>query len=266
MPLIKTRFEQIPGWFRAIDCSLFHWILSKQTEEHETGDIAELGVYQGKSAILMGLHLQASEEFVVIDLFDQIPEDGPNRVENSAHYPQLTQAMFEENYRKFHPQLPRIVQGQSREIVDHARHGTYRFVHIDASHLYGHVREDIAASRRLLGSQGIVVFDDFREPHTPGVAAAVWEAVANDNLHVLLMTEYKLYATWSDPTIWHGRLERWLRQSTLLWEELEIHGLPVFRAWTAPSRSLLRRLAEAALPPAIVYRLSRARARFAGAR
>jgi hypothetical protein len=43
-----------------------------------------------------------------------------------------------------------------------------------------------------------VVIDDFRSPHTPGVAIAAWEAVRN-GLTPLLTTTMKLYGAW-DPT------------------------------------------------------------------
>jgi hypothetical protein len=77
-------------------------------------------------------------------------------------------------------------------------------VHIDASHLYEHVREDIAAARQLLGPDGVVVFGDIRTAHAPGVAAAVWEEVTLGSLNVLVVGEVKLYGTWSDPAKWLG--------------------------------------------------------------
>jgi hypothetical protein len=77
--------------------------------------------------------------------------------------------------------------------------GTCRFVHIDASHLYEHVRDDIGAARELLLPEGIVVLDDFRSEHTPGVSVATWEAVLNRGLRPICLSTQKLYGTWGDP-------------------------------------------------------------------
>ena len=77
--------------------------------------------------------------------------------------------------------------------------GSVRLVPIDASHLYEHVRDDIGAAQELLVPGGIVVLDDFRSEHTPGVSVATWEAVLNRGLRPICLTTQKLYGTWSDP-------------------------------------------------------------------
>ena len=71
-------------------------------------------------------------------------------------------------------------------------------MHVDASRLYEHVAGDVEAARILLGANGIVVFDDYRSVHTPGVAAVVWEAVLNKGLNPICVSESKLYGTWSE--------------------------------------------------------------------
>ena len=58
---------------------------------------------------------------------------------------------------------------------------------------------DIAAARDALLPGGIVVLDDFRSEHTPGVSIAAWEAVLNRGLHPICLSTQKLYATWDDP-------------------------------------------------------------------
>jgi len=76
---------------------------------------------------------------------------------------------------------------------------TCRFVHIDASHLYEHVHGDIGAAHDILLPGGIVVLDDFRSEHTPGVSVAAWEAVLNRGLRPICLSTQKLYGTWGDP-------------------------------------------------------------------
>lgn len=112
----------------------------------------------------------------------------------------LTRTAFERNYLAFHSELPVIVQAPTSVLGDgRIATGSCRFVHIDASHLYEHVAVDIRTAKAALGPDGIVVLDDFRSPHTPGVAAATWEAVFQQDLRPICVTPEKLYGTWGDP-------------------------------------------------------------------
>jgi hypothetical protein len=81
---------------------------------------------------------------------------------------------------------------------------------VDASHLYPHVEADIRTSRMVLHDQGMVVCDDFRQPHTPGVAAAVWAAVVCGELRPICLSDSKFYGTWGDPGPIQDDLLGWL--------------------------------------------------------
>ncbi|MCC9312254.1 class I SAM-dependent methyltransferase [Kitasatospora sp. RB6PN24] len=199
-PLPRT-LDDVPGWFWPIDQQLFTWLLERQSASGTSGDLLELGSYLGRSAILIGRHLRAGETFTVCDLFDSEAPDGDNAAEMTMSYRQtLTRTAFERNYLAFHSKLPTIVQAPTSVLEDgRIAAGSCRFVHIDASHLYEHVSIDIRTAKAVLGPDGIVVLDDFRSPHTPGVAAATWEAVFQQALRPICVTPEKLYGTWGDP-------------------------------------------------------------------
>ncbi|MEU0964769.1 class I SAM-dependent methyltransferase [Streptomyces sp. NPDC005917] len=196
---LPRRLDDVPGWFPVLDQVLFDWFLSRQETVSMRGDLLEVGVYMGKSAIFTGRHLQPGESFTVCDLFEGDAPDDANRAESTKSYSKLTRRLFEENYLAFHDELPRVLQGPSSVVPAEVPPGTCRFVHVDASHLYEHVRGDIRAARDLLLPDGIVVLDDFRSEHTPGVSIATWEAVLNGDLHPICISTQKLYGTWGDP-------------------------------------------------------------------
>ncbi|CCK27905.1 hypothetical protein BN159_3526 [Streptomyces davaonensis JCM 4913] len=198
-PVLPGELGDVPGWFPALDQTLFTWFLQRQETLGQRGDLLELGVYLGKSAILLGRHLRPGETFTVCDLFESDAPDGANQAEASKSYASLTRQAFERNYLAFHDALPRVIQGPSSLITGEVAAGTCRFVHIDASHLYEHVYDDIGAARDLLVPDGIVVLDDFRSEHTPGVSVATWEAVLNRGLRPVCLSTQKLYGTWGDP-------------------------------------------------------------------
>ncbi|UQT58222.1 class I SAM-dependent methyltransferase [Streptomyces durmitorensis] len=223
------RLSDVKGWFHPVDQVLFDWILSRQLERSQRGDLLELGAYLGKSAIFMGAYLRAEETFTVCDLFDSPAPDEANSAEMGRSYATLTRRAFEANYRSFHDGLPQIVQEPSSGITAHVAADSCRFVHIDASHLYEHVHADIAAAREVLGQDGIVVLDDFRAEHCPGVAAATWGAVAS-GLKPLCITATKFYGTWGDYDAIHADLAAFLKGRDDMWHGAEeVAGFPMIR-------------------------------------
>ncbi|MFJ3333808.1 class I SAM-dependent methyltransferase [Streptomyces sp. NPDC086766] len=193
------RLDDVPGWFPVLDQVLFEWLLSRQESAGLGGDLLEVGVYLGKSAIFLGRHLRAGERFTVCDLFEGDAPDDANRAESTKSYGTLTRRAFEQNYRAFHDELPRVLQGPSSLVPAEVEPRSCRFVHIDGSHLYAHVHDDIGAAREALKPGGVVVLDDFRSEHTPGVSVAAWEAVLNRGLKPICLSTQKLYGTWDDP-------------------------------------------------------------------
>ncbi|MEV6052660.1 class I SAM-dependent methyltransferase [Streptomyces sp. NPDC052107] len=193
------RLDDVPGWFPVLDQLLFDWFLNRQETTEMRGDLLEVGVYMGKSAIFVGRHQRPGERYTVCDLFEGDAPDDANQAESTKSYSALTRRVFEENYLSFHDELPRVLQGPSSVVPGEVEPRSCRFVHIDASHLYEHVHGDIGAARDLLLPDGIVVLDDFRSEHTPGVSIATWEAVLNRGLRPICLSTQKLYGTWGDP-------------------------------------------------------------------
>jgi Methyltransferase domain len=225
--------QDIPGWFNWVDRQLFATLLAAQSGR-ASGDLVELGTYFGKSAVIIGEHLRPGERFVALDLFGRTDllasEDSqPNRQEVQKSYATLTRAAFEDNYRSWHRDLPHIVEGPSSVIMDHVGPGSVRFVHIDASHLYDHVRLDAVHAKAMVQPGGLVVFDDWRSEHTPGVTAAVWESVFVDGLIPLVLTPTKLYGVFSQPEPYRAALTA-LLEDHRIWSETQwIAGQPVPR-------------------------------------
>ncbi|MFF4369162.1 class I SAM-dependent methyltransferase [Streptomyces sp. NPDC001594] len=230
-PPAPRSFDEVKGWFSAYDQVLFDWFLARQNETADTkGDLLELGAFMGKSAIFLAAYLREGEEFTVVDLFDSPAPDDDNLDEVRESYPTLTRRGFEANYLAFQEQLPTVIQAPTSVVADRVRPGSCRFVHVDASHLHEHVVQDIASSKTVTGPGAVVVFDDYRSEHCPGVAAAVWEAVAVGGLHVIAVSASKLYATWDDPEPHQKALLAWLEGRTDLWHGVDtVCGRPLVR-------------------------------------
>lgn len=245
---LPTSLDDVRGWFPKVDQLLFTWFLERQERLGESGDLVELGSYLGKSAILIGRHLRAGETFTVCDLFDSDAPDDSNQAEMQGSYSNLTRTAFEANYRAFHERLPEIVQGPTSRILDHVEPESARFVHVDASHLYEHVHGDIGAAHVMLPAGGVLVCDDYRSEHTPGVAAAVWESVTADGLRPICVTTQKLYGTWGDAGAVQDELLEWLSGRDDVWHEVQEvagRGLVRIKSRTArPKKDEVGRLKE----------------------
>jgi hypothetical protein len=219
----------IPGWFFELDQRLFTHFLAEDAVVPR-GDLVELGTYMGKSAALMGQFLHPGETFTVLDLFGATPGDEQNAVENARSYSQLTRDRFEQYYLSVNAELPVIVQDFSSAIVDHVKPGSARFVHVDASHLYQHVAVDVESARQILLPDGVAAFDDYRSEHTPGVAAAVWEAVVSRGLNPIAISGQKFYGTFGDAAPHQQRLLEWSRSRQGYWTEtVDVAGRPLVR-------------------------------------
>lgn len=229
------RLQQIPGWFTPLDQMLFAWFLDWQSAHGLSGDLVEMGVYKGKSAILMGAHLKAGETLIVCDLFGRPARETDIGAGASQFYrDRLCRQDFETNYSSFLDTLPRIVEGPSSTILEHVPAHSARFVHIDAAHRYHNVCQDIESAQAMLHPDGLVVLDDYRTAHTPGVAAAVWNAVLRGGLIPICVSESKFYGTWRPASQCRQDLSEWLIARGLPHDVHDIDGLPLIRV--SPSK------------------------------
>lgn len=192
---IERQMSEIPGWIGATDARIFSGISQWQQETDVAGDLLEIGVYKGRSAVLLGYLVGNGERLVLCDLFDdpaasRSPSDGP------AGYVGHTLDRFLATYQRHHGRPPVVYQCASKQLGDLEMTRGFRMIHIDGSHAYAHVRADIELLPSLLVDGGIAILDDYRSLHTPGVSAAVWEAVANGSLRPICLSPDKMYATW----------------------------------------------------------------------
>jgi hypothetical protein len=238
----------IPGWFTLVDILLFRKINELQHAEGKTGDLLEIGVYRGKSAILLGYLLQGEERLVLCDLFGAPAPTADNESENIRLYPNLNRELFEHDYRRFHMRLPEILECPSDTLLGERKVArTFRFVHIDGGHTYDAVEADIKTTHAILHEWGVVAFDDHINLHAPGVVAAVWKEIASGRLVPFCMTERKMYAQLSPPRKEHlASLKEWAHAHPLLefsTRSLFGHEIAIItERHSAPQPRTLRRL------------------------
>ena len=185
--------KQISGWLSFHDTFLLNLFQDIQERRELSGDILEIGSYMGKTAIILGDFLRKKENLYVCDVFDDINLEPENLSENISSYPNFTFASFKKNYLKHHQKLPELLRFDSMNLKMICPNLKLRIVHIDGSHNYDWSKNDIEFSRATLVDFGIIAVDDYRSPHTPGVALAVWENILSESLSPILMSANKIY-------------------------------------------------------------------------
>lgn len=255
----------VPGWFLEVDAHLFVGIDSLQLARGIRGDLLEIGVYYGKSAVLLGYCVRPGEHLMVCDVFEELgglSEEGV--AEHNTYHSDLRQAEFERQYRRFHSELPEIIAAPSTSLDRDRLAGRFRFMHIDGGHAYEVVREDILTARRLLGRGGVVVLDDWSQPHCPGVALAIWEEYLRGELIPLCLTSTKLYATWDSGGLTPQDLDDWAAvqagievsyayrlagREVRSYVQAKVDGLRPVQAAAALPESALRKAVRQIAPP-----------------
>ncbi|UXA08460.1 class I SAM-dependent methyltransferase [Mycobacterium sp. SMC-2] len=204
--LYAEEMHNVDGWFFEADVSLFTKLLACQGAEGVRGDMLEIGTYQGKSAILMGYGLRDEEELVICDLFDAVMDHADMSSTPRQQYSGLNQQQFLANWDRFHARRPVLEVCESSELDLGER--ALRFIHVDGCHSYGCVAKDISLAVAHTAERGVIAIDDYRGVETPGVAAAVWQAVGNGVLFPFAATYMKIYACASaaDRSYWLERL------------------------------------------------------------
>ena len=194
----RTQIDTIAGVLQRLDSYLFEAIDSAQDRHGITGHLLEIGVYQGRSAIVLGFLRKNSEQLHLCDPFEAPSVDSPNFLADTLDwYNGYNQDLVEANYLRFHDQLPHIHACSSRELHDRLEPALFCFIHLDGSHDEETIHSDFELARKLLVDGGVLAISGYRNVYTLELAAAVWKEVATSSLVPLCATESHLFVSWS---------------------------------------------------------------------
>jgi hypothetical protein len=168
--LYKNGVEQeVQGWFYDHDLITFWLIDYIQKEAGWHGDLCELGVYQGKSAIALGTMARTGERLFCFDTFHEIAQQAV-KANIQRFCPDLTDRLIcvQQNLMTLQASPPEVCSN------------SLRFLHLDAVHDHPSVLNDLRNFLPLLTPEAVVVLDDCFDPDWPGVATAMTEFCLSD--------------------------------------------------------------------------------------
>lgn len=170
-----SEFGHVGGWFTEGAIATWDALLEFQRSSSAVGDLLEIGVLKGKSAILLALHARSDEAVVLVDpALRREAIDGVERV---------------------HPNNNILLRARSDEIRDRpelvARRARFRWIHIDGEHTGRAVLNDMALASELLAPSGIMCLDDFFAPSYPQITRATFDFLSQAPEFQLFLLGYR---------------------------------------------------------------------------
>jgi hypothetical protein len=155
----------VKGWFFPVDAALFGAVDEIQKLEGIEGDVFEIGVHHGKSAILLARSLREGERIGVCDIFE---DQGQNR-DASGKGDRDVFLGHMHNLAKIGEGDMRVFAKSSLELSLDDTTDKVRFFHIDGGHWPEIVLSDLVAADKALLPGGVIAIDDVFNPSWPGV-------------------------------------------------------------------------------------------------
>lgn len=165
---ITRRTRQIEGWFSAEAAALFGLLDEAQRAAGVTGDLFEIGVHHGRSAVLLSQLARPDERLGVCDLFG---EQGQNVSASGSG----DRAIFEANMANLAPAFDRleVFARASDQLTPDQIGRPYRLFHVDGGHLCEEALSDLRLGAAVLSDRGAIVVDDPFSAAWPGVTEGI---------------------------------------------------------------------------------------------
>lgn len=165
---LDTRHNELEGWFFSPDQLAFFELCALQERLQISGDLCEVGVFKGKSLVLLSLLKRDAERLLGFDLF----------VED--HMEATQQNLLAFNAEKNVELYQGLTSDISLNSLDERIRNPLRFLHIDAGHEYHEVLEQLAIFAPYLSDHAVVAMDDYQDREFPGIEAAVLDFAEQD--------------------------------------------------------------------------------------
>ena len=240
----RETFPTIQGDFSYHAALLFMAYAQLLAERGIAGDVLEVGVHHGLSAIAVAALRGPGRRFVAVDLFTE-------QERNVSGSGSGDEAIFLRNLRALHgsTDFVQVVSGDSTELRPDDLGRGFSFAHIDGGHSARETFCDLDLARQVLVPGGIVALDDYFNPAFPGVCEGALRLHVDhpDALIPLAIGWNKVLfqkgpAPFDLPEAFAKRFHAVHRNTALLWEwRVPLFGRE-FAAYVDLARSTPRRL------------------------
>lgn len=166
-------FPHIEGWVSPAHGAMLALIGQIQADHGITGHVGEIGVYHGKFLIGLVYLAGASAKVTALDVFD-------DQAKNLYGAGEGNLARLKSNIERYGPadrdyafvKADSIALTESDKVSIMRDRGPFRIFSVDGCHTAEHTYNDLLTGQELLAPGGVMILDDFMQPHWPGVTEA----------------------------------------------------------------------------------------------
>ena len=193
-----TASASVEGWFFPVDAYAFAMIDEIQKSEKIGGNLFEIGVHHGKTAIMLARMARVDETVGVCDVFG-------NQLDNVDRSGEGSRDLFLANMRAHTvvpPERLSVFEKRSSTLTADETSINVRFFHIDGGHRAQDVFADLVTADRSVAHEGVVAVDDLFNSNWPGVSEGFYNFVAMrpDVFLPIFIGGNKVYFTRRDAT------------------------------------------------------------------
>ena len=174
MTFDPAQLDSITGYLLPNEAALLYRLAS---EVPAGGTIVEIGSYQGKSTVALGLGVKTKPYTDAVLIYAIDPHMG--EMKHGARFDIFDQVELFKNLLRFEvADVVNVVSMPSVHIAQAWCYGDIELLWIDGAHDYQDVTRDIQAWSKWLSPSGKMAFHDYANPDFPGVRQAVNEFLA----------------------------------------------------------------------------------------
>lgn len=170
--------DTIEGWLSPGTALAMIETLWLQERTGIAGDVAEIGVFRGKSFLALAAGARPGERLIAIDLFDAGDPAAERPEQDVAPYGTGNRAAFLANLARFFPGMrPEVIEGSSHALRGQeaaAGLSGLRMLSIDGGHTRALTLNDLRIADAALGAHGLCWLDDVLNPHWTGVVSGLF--------------------------------------------------------------------------------------------
>ena len=158
--LLNGGLSDIDGYMSPQSPTLFFYCHRLQEQFDVRGSLVEIGVFKGKSLLVMDALVREGESLLAIDIFDSSVKKGRSEREELRLAAERNIEQHAINKDKIILKARDSLRMSGRDIVDIIEEKA-RLIHIDGNHRMPYVLHDLELAAECLADGGIVVLDDF---------------------------------------------------------------------------------------------------------
>jgi predicted O-methyltransferase YrrM len=163
---LADAYLRVRGMSSRFAAAICGHVLRRQSALGITGDLLEIGTFEGRFFIAMALLLAPGEHALGIDVFTwPSPKVYDHLLENCA-----AAGLAPESFTAWKADTRGITADELRARLPA---GNARFIHIDGEHIDDCLRRDLALAQAVLHPRGVIALDDMLHPGYPTLITTV---------------------------------------------------------------------------------------------